>query len=67
MCTCMHMHVCPLVTVWRSENNEQKLVLSFHHLYLGNRTQVTKGLAARISLSQNPMVHNFYILEYCDV
>lgn len=38
--------VCATVYVWRSEDNLQKLVLSFHHVCCRNRTQVIKSVSS---------------------
>lgn len=38
----VHIHKSAVVQVWRSEDNQWELVLSFHHEDSGGRTQVVR-------------------------
>lgn len=62
MHTCMHVTVC----VWRSEDNLQELVLSFHCVGSGDQTQVVRPGSKRVypqSWLASPW-QNFSVVKY---
>lgn len=51
MCVCMRV---PPVHMWKSENNMQELVLSYHHMEPGDQIQVVMLGGKDLSLPAEP-------------